>query len=76
MTLPDLPISFELIAKIGILFLIGLYALFVLITFINIRSLNKLIIVQRSTGSPLVNIVSFIYLILTLFLFVLALVIL
>lgn len=76
MTLPDLPISFELIAKIGILFLIGLYALFVLITFINIRSLNKLIIVQRSTGSPLVNIASFIYLILTLFLFVLALVIL
>jgi hypothetical protein len=64
------------IIKIFSLIFIGLYAIFVFIVFTNVRSLNKLILVERAAGSKVVVILTFIYLLLTIFLFILAIVIL
>lgn len=66
----------DLILKGMFLILIGLYNIFVIIVHNHIRSLNKLVHIQKTTGSPLIQTVSFIYLGLTLSLFVAAVVIL
>jgi hypothetical protein len=76
MIIPNLNFDIVMIAKIFSLVIIGLYAVFVLIVFINVRSLTKLVLIKSSSGSQLITLLTFIYLVLTIFLFILALVIL
>lgn len=76
MILPNLTFDITLVIKLFFLVIIGLYSTFVLIVFINVRSLTKLILIKSSSGSKLITILTLVYLLLTVFLFVLALVIL
>lgn len=76
MTLPDITFDLAFIVKLFFLLLIGMYSVFVFVVFTNIRSLNKLILVERAAGSKVVTTLTFVYLLLTVFLFILALVIL
>ena len=76
MILPNLIFDITLLIKLFFLIVIGLYAAFVLIVFINVRSLTKLILIKSSLGSQLITILTLVYLVLTIFLFILALVIL
>jgi hypothetical protein len=68
--------GFELGLKIFALFLIGFYMIFALIVFNHIRSLRRILVVSTAAGSPLIQTMNFFYLLATIFLFVLALVIL
>jgi len=65
-----------LIFKIIFLFLIGLYGIFVIIIFNQIRSLNKIIYINKVAGSPFIQSLAFVYILSTLALFLLALAIL
>jgi hypothetical protein len=65
-----------LIFKIIFLFLIGLYGIFVIIIFNQIRSLNKIIYINKVAGSPFIQSLAFFYILSTLALFLLALAIL
>ncbi len=76
MNFPAFTFDIAFLFKIFFLFLIGVYAVFVFIVFINIRSLRKLVLVERAPGSTFITALTFFYLILTISLFVLALVIL
>ena len=76
MTLPDITFDISFFIKLFFLVLIGMYSIFVFVVLTNVRSLNKLILVERASGSKVVVILTFTYLILTILLFVLALVIL
>lgn len=69
-------IDFTLIFKVATLFLIGLYGIFVIIIFNQIRSLNKIIYIKKAAGSPFIQSLAFFYIISTLALFLLALAIL
>lgn len=70
--------SFDLalIVKILFLFLIGLYGIFVIIIFNQIRSLNKIVYINKVAGSPFIQSLGFFYLLATISLFLLALAIL
>lgn len=68
--------DFGSVIKITLLILIGLYSLFVLILFIQARSLGKIVIVEDRDGTPLLRLLSLIYLIASFSLFLAALVIL
>lgn len=77
MNISGLPLfDINLIAKILILLFIGLFAIFAFITYNNIRSLTKLLVIKRKLGSPLLSGASLIFLLLTISLFIAALVIL
>ena len=76
MILPNLSFDITLLIKLFFLVIIALYSAFVLIVFINVRSLTKLILIKSSQGSQFITILTLVYLVLTIFLFVLALVIL
>ena len=69
-------LDLALISKIVILFLLALYAVFVIITVTSIRSLNRLVIIQKALGSPLIQTIAIGYLLATISLFIAALVIL
>lgn len=68
--------AITLVFKILILVLIGLYGIFALIITTHVRSLNKIILIQKATGSPLMHIIAIVYLVATISLFLLAVVIL
>lgn len=76
MILPDFLFDLSFMVKIFFLFLIGIYSIFVFVVFTNIRSLNKLMLVESASGSKVISVVTLFYLLVTIFLFVLALVIL
>lgn len=77
MNLSNLPlIDFNLIIKVIILIFIGIYLIFVLVIYNNIRSLTKLLVIKRTLGSPLISFISILFLLATIFLFIAALVIL
>ncbi len=69
-------IDFNLVIKVIILFFIGIYSIFVLVIYNNIRSLTKLLVIKRTLGSPLISFISILFLLSTISLFVAALVIL
>jgi hypothetical protein len=62
--------------KIVLLVLIGLYTLFVLILFIQARSLGKIMIIEARDGTPMLRLFALFYLIASISLFLAALVIL
>lgn len=68
--------TFSLVLKSIFLLLIGMYAIFVFIIRSHIRSLNKVIIIQKPTGSPLTQAIALFYLLAAISLFFLAVVIL
>lgn len=76
--LTQLTTSFDLgmFFKIVLLVLIGLYTLFVLILFLQARSLGKIVVIEERDGTPLLRMLALIYLIASLSLFLAALVIL
>lgn len=77
MNISNLPlIDFNLVIKVIILFFIGIYSIFVLVIYNNIRSLTKLLVIKRTLGSPLISFISILFLLSTISLFVAALVIL
>ncbi len=65
-----------LVFKGLLLVLLGLYSIFVMIIMTHVRSLNKIILIQKATGSPLIQTISIVYLFITISLFLLAVVIL
>lgn len=69
-------LDFSLIIKIIILILLGMYCIFACVTYINIRSLRNIIVIKRSFGSPLINTLALLYVIVAVSLFVAALAIL
>lgn len=69
-------IDFNLVIKVIMLFFIGIYSIFVLVIYNNIRSLTKLLVIKRTLGSPLISFISILFLLSTISLFVAALVIL
>lgn len=74
--LSSFPVDISLIVKAFILLLIGIYSVFVFITFTHIRSLNRIVLIEKALGSSLVQTLSLIYLIATISLFIAAVVIL
>lgn len=76
MILPAFELNLALHFKVFLLIVIGLYAVFVFIVFANVRSLTKLVLIKSASGSKLVTSLTFLYLLVTIFLFILALVIL
>ncbi len=64
------------ILKISILFLIGLYNIFVLVIFNHIRSFKRILIINQTEGSHFIQNVALIYIIISFSLFVVALAIL
>lgn len=62
--------------RIVLLVLIGLYDLFVLVLFIQTRSLGKIVIIEDRDGTPLLRMLGLAYLIASFSLFLAALVIL
>lgn len=66
----------SLIFKGILLLLIALYIIFVFMVFTHVRSLNRILIVQKTQGSPVLQSIAFVYLIVSISLFLLALVIL
>lgn len=77
MNIPNLPlIDFNLVIKVIMLFFIGIYSIFVLVIYNNIRSLTKLLVIKRTLGSPLISFISILFLLSTISLFIAALVIL
>ncbi|MBI5045281.1 MAG: hypothetical protein HZC02_05135 [Candidatus Levybacteria bacterium] len=68
--------DFFLIVKAIILIFLGLYLIFAILIFNNIRSLNRVVVIQKTLGSPFVQSIGFIYILATIFLFLLAIVIL
>lgn len=76
MILPDYLLNIGLYVKIFFLFMIGAYTVFVFVVFTNIRSLNKLVLIEKASGSKIITALTFAYLLVTIFLFILAVVIL
>lgn len=68
---PDL---LGLIMKIVFLVLVGLYLIFVIIVFNNVRSLRRIVIITSAAGSPLIQFLVIFYLLATVALFVAALI--
>lgn len=66
----------SLIVKIIFLVLVGIYLIFVIIVFNNVRSLRRIIIISSAAGSPLIQFLAIFYLIATIVLFLTALLIL
>ncbi len=65
-----------IIVKAVFLIFLGLYLIFTILIFNNIRSLNRVVIIQKALGSPFIQTLAFIYLLATILLFLLAVVIL
>lgn len=72
----NLSFDFAFIIKIILLIVIGLYAIFAFIIAHNIRSLNRVVHINKTLGSPLVQALALIYLLTTVALFIAAVVIL
>lgn len=72
----NLPFDLFLIIKIIFLLLIGLYGIFAIFVFNQIRSLNRVVYIRRTAGSPFIQSLAFFYLLATLALFLFALAIL
>ena len=68
--------TLSLVFKVLMLILIGMYTIFVFMIHHHIRSLNKILHINKTAGSPLLQAVSFIYLGAAISLFLIALVIL
>ena len=68
----DLSLGF----KILIFVLIVLYGIFVIFIFNQVRSLNRIIYIKKTAGSPFIQSLAFFYLLATLALFLFALAIL
>ena len=68
--------TISLVFKILMMVLIGMYTIFVFMIHHHIRSLNKILHINKTAGSPLIQTVSFMYLGAAISLFIIALVIL
>ncbi|GIW61159.1 MAG: hypothetical protein KatS3mg089_0011 [Patescibacteria group bacterium] len=66
----------SLILKISVLFLLGLYNLFVLVIFNHIRSFKRILIINQTEGSSFIQKAALIYIIISFSLFLAALAIL
>lgn len=70
------PAMLNFIFKIGILLIMGMYGIFAFVVYSHVRSLNQILIINKASGSPLLQRGALIYLLSTLSLFVAAVVIL
>ncbi len=68
--------SLALLFKILLCMLLFIYLLFTFIIFGHIRSLKKILIIRHATGSAFIELLSFLYVIASLVLFLVSLVIL
>lgn len=66
----------SLVFKILMLVFIALYGIFVIFIFNQVRSLNKIVYIKKTAGSPFIQSLAFFYLLATLALFLFALAIL
>lgn len=66
----------SLILKVSVLLLIGLYNIFVLVIFNHIRSFKRILVINQTEGSHLIQKAALIYIIISFSLFFVALAIL
>lgn len=71
-----LPFDLALVIKIILLGVIAMYIIFVVVAFMNIKSLNRIVLIDKSLGSPFVQLLALLYLLASLSLFIAAVVIL
>lgn len=68
--------DFAPIVKVVILLLMGAYILFVTVTVAHIRALRRIVLIEKSLGSSLIQTIAIMYLLATISLFLAAVVIL